>query len=216
MTIGSRIREYRKKLGLSVDDVAEQLGKNRATIYRYESDDIENLPAPVLEPLARVLRTTPAELMGWSDQDNIDFAKIGLYPLPPQLRVPIIGSVRCGSGGLAYEYIDGDYITIDADGHYRPDEVFALRCLGDSMIGDGIREGDICLVRRQPEVGEGQLAVVVVNGEEGMIKRVHHDKQKGVIALESSNPDYPVRIFTGPETNTVCIAGKVIEVRRRL
>ena len=42
MTVGSRIREFRKRLGLSVDDVAEKLGKNRATIYRYESDDIEN------------------------------------------------------------------------------------------------------------------------------------------------------------------------------
>ena len=65
MSVGSRIREFRKRLGLSVDDVAEKLGKNRATIYRYESDDIENLPAPVLEPLAKVLQTTPAELMGW-------------------------------------------------------------------------------------------------------------------------------------------------------
>lgn len=65
MTVGSRIREFRKRLGLSVDDVAEKLKKNRATIYRYESDDIENLPAPILEPLAKVLQTTPAELMVW-------------------------------------------------------------------------------------------------------------------------------------------------------
>lgn len=68
MTVGSRIREFRKRLGLSVDDVAEKLGKNRATIYRYESDDIENLPAPILEPLAKVLQTTPAELMGWQEE----------------------------------------------------------------------------------------------------------------------------------------------------
>lgn len=68
MTVGSRIREFRKRLGLSVDDVAEKLGKNRATVYRYESDDIENLPAPVLEPLAKVLQTTPAELMGWKEK----------------------------------------------------------------------------------------------------------------------------------------------------
>lgn len=71
MTIGSRIREYRKKLGLSVDDVADKLCKNRATVYRYESDDIENLPASVLEPLAQILHTTPAELMGWK-RDCVD------------------------------------------------------------------------------------------------------------------------------------------------
>ena len=70
MSIGSRIKERRKSLGLSVDDIAERLGKNRATIYRYESDDIENLPSTVLEPLAKVLRTTPAHLMGWDDNEQ--------------------------------------------------------------------------------------------------------------------------------------------------
>lgn len=67
MTIGQRIKEQRKQLGLSVDDIAEQLGKNRATIYRYESDEIENLSITILEPLAKVLKTTPAYLMGWED-----------------------------------------------------------------------------------------------------------------------------------------------------
>lgn len=67
MSIGKRIRERRKELGLTVDEVAEKLGKNRATIYRYESDEIENMPITVLEPLAKILNTTPAYLMGWDD-----------------------------------------------------------------------------------------------------------------------------------------------------
>ncbi len=50
MTIGERIKLRREQLGLSVDDIAEKLGKNRATIYRYESDEIENLPLSILEP----------------------------------------------------------------------------------------------------------------------------------------------------------------------
>ena len=68
MTIGERIKYRRKELGLTVDEVAERLGKNRATIYRYESNDIEKLPTPILEPLATVLNTTPAYLMGWTEQ----------------------------------------------------------------------------------------------------------------------------------------------------
>lgn len=60
MSIGKRISDRRKELGLSVDDVARMLGKNRATIYRYESDEIENLPLSILEPLAKVLRVTPS------------------------------------------------------------------------------------------------------------------------------------------------------------
>lgn len=70
MTIGERIKNRRKELGLTVDEVAERLGKNRATIYRYESNEIESLPSPVLEPLADVLLTTPAYLMGWENEQN--------------------------------------------------------------------------------------------------------------------------------------------------
>ena len=66
-TVGSRIRERRLALGISVDELAKRLGKNRATVYRYESDDIENLPVSIITPLALVLETTPAYIMGWSD-----------------------------------------------------------------------------------------------------------------------------------------------------
>lgn len=67
MTSGEQIKRRRLELGYSVDDVAEKLGKNRATIYRYENNEIENLPATVLMPLAKVLNTTPAHLMGWEE-----------------------------------------------------------------------------------------------------------------------------------------------------
>lgn len=65
--IGDRIKQRREELGLSVDDVAKLLGKHRATIYRYESDEIEKFPTNVLEPLAAALQTTPSALMGWDD-----------------------------------------------------------------------------------------------------------------------------------------------------
>ena len=67
MNIGERIKERRKQLGLTADDVAEKLNKNRATIYRYESNYIEKMPTTILEPLAKVLQTTPAYLMGWEE-----------------------------------------------------------------------------------------------------------------------------------------------------
>lgn len=72
MNIGKRIKERRKEIGLSVDDVAAQLNKNRATVYRYESNDIENLPLNILEPLSKVLQTTPAYLMGWDIKENTE------------------------------------------------------------------------------------------------------------------------------------------------
>lgn len=70
MTIGNRIKNRRKELNLSVDELAEKLNKNRATIYRYENDEIENLPITILEPLAEILNTTPAYLMGWGENED--------------------------------------------------------------------------------------------------------------------------------------------------
>ena len=70
MTIGERIKQRRMELGLSVDEVAEKLGKNRATVYRYESNEIENLPVGTLEPLAKILETTPAQLIGWEYEEQ--------------------------------------------------------------------------------------------------------------------------------------------------
>lgn len=69
MNIGERIKKLRKEKGLSVDYIAEKLGKNRATVYRYESSEIENLPYTILVPLADILGTTPMYLMGCEVED---------------------------------------------------------------------------------------------------------------------------------------------------
>ncbi len=67
MRIGERIKQRRLELGYTADALAKLLNKNRATIYRYENGDIENMPIDVLEPLAKALNTTPAYLMGWQE-----------------------------------------------------------------------------------------------------------------------------------------------------
>ena len=65
MAIGHRIKERRKQLKMSAEELAKRLGKDRSTIYRYEKGDIENLPLDILEPIAKALETTPQFLMGW-------------------------------------------------------------------------------------------------------------------------------------------------------
>lgn len=65
MTIGQRMKQRRKELKMSADELGSRLGKDRSTIYRYEKGDIENLPLDILEPIAEALQTTPQYLMGW-------------------------------------------------------------------------------------------------------------------------------------------------------
>lgn len=76
MNVGKRIQARRKELNISVDELAKRLNKNRTTIYRYEKGDIENLPMDALKPLAEVLKTSPAYLMGWEDGSNDDVATV--------------------------------------------------------------------------------------------------------------------------------------------
>ena len=73
MTIGDRIKQRRLEIGLTVDQLASQIGKNRATVYRYECNNIENVPIDTLAPLAEALRTTTAYLMGWTDDASLPY-----------------------------------------------------------------------------------------------------------------------------------------------
>ncbi|MDP4109600.1 MAG: helix-turn-helix transcriptional regulator [Bacillota bacterium] len=84
MTIGNRIKNRRKELKLSVDELAKMLNKNRATVYRYENDEIENLPYSVIERLSEALKTTPSYLMGWTENEFENVIDLG--SLSPELK----------------------------------------------------------------------------------------------------------------------------------
>lgn len=66
ITVGQKIKERRKELGMTADELGFKLGKNRSTIYRYENGDIEKMPIDFLEPIAEALNTTPEYLTGWT------------------------------------------------------------------------------------------------------------------------------------------------------
>ena len=75
MKIGQRIRERRKAMKMSVDELAARLGKDRSTVYRYENGEIENLPLDMLEPIAKALDIEPKELMGWDQSEKEEINK---------------------------------------------------------------------------------------------------------------------------------------------
>lgn len=207
MTVGSRIREFRKRLGLSVDDVAEKLGKNRATIYRYESDDIENLPAPILEPLAKVLQTTPAELMGWQEEKRNASASGDLpgfpniFPIRTK-KVPLLGTIAAGVPIYADENFDGyRECTEDVDAD------FCLKIQGDSMTGARINDGDIVFIKKQPDVDNGEIAAVLIE-DEATLKRVY--KEKDSLILQAENPKYAPIVCTAESYVECRIMGKAV------
>ena len=202
MNVGERIRTRRKELQLSVDDLALILGKDRSTIYRYESNDIEKLPTTILEPLAKALRTTPAYLMGWSDssEDN-DHEKYGLKPIKLK-KFPMLGNIASGKP----IYADQEYETfIEASADIKAD--FCLIAKGDSMINARIFDGDVVFIRSQPTVLNGEIAAVIID-DEATLKRVYI--YPGRVELRPENPTYPVLNYEGNELENIKILGKAV------
>lgn len=280
MKVGDRIRAKRQDLGMSVDELAARLGKNRATVYRYEKGDIENMPVNVLEPLAEVLQTTPAYLMGWTpddydwerdldhrldsvygprwdavlqscggdyskawqawqeidreqadeackmrqadaldkkknapvvdDHEGADWKKrVGATPCIMAQVAPLLGTVRAGLPMYAEENIEG-YIPIrQTDGAV----YFWLNIRGDSMNAAGMDDGDQILVREQPEVENGEIAVVLVNGDEATVKTFRREGELVILTPRSLNPTHQPQIYD-PRKVPVRVLGKVIECRK--
>ncbi len=202
MEIYERIKLRRKEIGLSAETVAERLGVSPATIYRYENNDIKKFPTDILEPLAKVLHTTPAYLLGIENKNKSKTA----------VKIPVLGLVRAGIPMDAVEYII-DYEEISED-MARQGEFFALQIKGDSMEPK-ISEGDVVIVRKQPDVESGEIAIVLVNGDEATIKKVQ--KFNGGINLIPSNPAYDVITYTNEQIAKlpVRILGKVVELRAK-
>ena len=201
MNVGEIIKKRRKELGLSADDVASKLNVDRSTVYRYESQDIEKLPTTILEKLSVVLNVSPAILMGWEKEIP------NVRPLGPLYKVPIIGNVMAGYNGLAIEEIKGyDYINV-----HNPEDCVLFEVTGDSMEPK-ISNGDYAVVRKQSDVENGELAIVIISGEVGTIKRVI--KKDGAMMLQPFNINYPTLMFAGKELNEVRIYGKVLKTEK--
>lgn len=206
MTVGERIKQRRKALGISAEDLAERVGKSPATIYRYEKGDIQRVDSSSLQPIAEALSTTPAYLMGWEDDPEPQRPlPSNLKPLSElhHLKVPMIGKVAAGQPIMAEQ----DFETF-VDTPVKCDA--ALTVEGDSMA-PGFQSGDIVYIRCQPDVRDGQIAVVLID-DSATLKHVYHDPDG--LTLISDNPAYaPIRV-NGTEHDYIAIYGIVVGFTR--
>ena len=205
MTTGQRMRERRKEIGLSAEKVAEMLHLSPATIYRYENGDIEKVPGDFLGPIAKVLNTTPAYLMGWETTEQEEPAPLSnVIPLPRTYKVPLVGTIACGQPILAVEEADE---TVDVPEWVRAD--FALTCKGDSMINARIFDGDIVYIKSQPEVENGQIAAVRI-GDEATLKKVYYTPGSNRITLRACNPLYADMVYEGETLSQIQVLGLAV------
>lgn len=184
--------------------LSDKLGLTPATISRYANGKMTP-KLPTLYSIAEILTVNPVWLMGF-DVDKQEPKK------QKAVRIPVLGLVRAGVPMDAVEYII-DYEEISED-MARQGEFFGLQIKGDSME-PRIKEGDVVIVRKQSHIESGEIAIVLVNGDEATIKKVQ--KFEGGINLIPNNPAYEVQTYTNAQIESlpVQILGKVVELRAK-
>ncbi|MCL2248644.1 MAG: transcriptional repressor LexA [Oscillospiraceae bacterium] len=211
------IKNRRTELGLSQEELAEKMGyRDRSAIAKIEAGKVD-IPQSKIEAFAKALNTTPAHLMGWvrevelegtvemglkmSGDFIIERRKQGLKGLETK-KIPLLGTIAAGEPIFADE--DFNYY-VECGAEIKAD--FALRVKGDSMINARIHDGDIVFVRKQPTVNQGEIAVVLID-DEATLKRF---RQYGNhVVLQAENPAFSDIEFELGEDVNIRILGKAV------
>lgn len=208
-----RLQSLCNKNSTTVTALLKELGLSTSKGTAWRNGSVPN--GEILSALAERFGTTTDYLLGKTDNPrplpkNLTDA---IMPYVPEnmTPIPVIGSVSAGMGCLAEMDIES-YELVDSSNLNSTYEHVYVKVKGDSME-PLLLEGDLVLVRVQDYAETGDYVVVIINGDEGVVKRVEINKTN--IVLHSENPYYPPRKFDKKAMNDVRIFGIVIESKRK-
>ena len=198
MSIGKRIANLREEYGWKQYELAQKMDLNPAALNK-----IENGKRSIKEEeISKV-----AQIFGIST-DTL----LGVNTPRPGNRIPILGTIVAGQPAYAAENIVGwEEVT---DKMSMQGKLFALKVKGSSMEPE-FKEGDIVIVREQPDIESGDIAVVLINGDEATLKKVKKDPN-GLFLYAFNQAVYEPHFYSNNDIETlpVRIVGRVIENRR--
>lgn len=207
-TFADRLRTAMSQAGMRAVELHEHTGISKASISEYLSGNYEPKQRNIYK-MATALGVLPSYLMGIEEPPtesqntvNDDFYALpNVFPLKTQ-KVPLLGTIAAGMPIYAEENFDGYQECTD---DVRAD--FCLRIKGDSMIGARINDGDIVFIRKQPDVENGEIAAVLIDGD-ATLKRVY--KKENALILQAENPKYAPLICSAETCDTCTIMGKAV------
>ncbi len=198
MSIGENIKKLRLERGITQDVLGERIGVTGKAVSAWELGS----KTPRMGALQRL-----ADFFGISKSELIEESR-----RPAAVHIPVLGRVAAGAGCIADDNIEG-YEIAPADMLSSGEQYIFLNVKGDSM-SPKIEEGDRLLVQLQSSVDSGSYAIVLIDNEDGVVKKVRYTSDR--IELISENPYYPPRIFEGGEVSRVSVVGLVKYVFRAL
>lgn len=202
MHVGELIRQKRTELNMTQEQLGNLLGVNRAAINKWETGRVTNLKRETIKKLSEIFQISPALLV---EPEASIYQDSPLLPLPRMKHWEVIGATACGNP-LHKEMAETVLAPADIDA----DRVF--RCVGDSMVGAHIFDGDLVFVKAGAEVDDGKIGVVRV-GEEYTLKRIYHGPD--YLELRSENPAYAPIVIRGDQENAE-IVGRAVQFLSRV
>ena len=199
---GDRIKRLRNAKGLTQEELARKAGyKDRSSVAKIEAGK-RNPSQSIVKDLAKALGTTPARLMGWEEESVIVMSNESVR------MIPVYESVSAGFGAYADDYITG-YMPIYISSDEEAENTMCVKVSGNSMYPK-IEDGDHIQVLRQDWCEDGQIAVVLINGEDAVVKKIKFGDNS--TTLISVNPEYEPRVFEGAEQEELRILGVVRKI----
>jgi repressor LexA len=205
-TFANRLKTAMENSNMKAVDLHNKTGISKSTISEYLAGSYEPKQKNIYK-LATALNILPSELMGISPNPSPALAET--------YRIPVLGSISAGvpieasEDIVGYEYLSEKY---KGDGC----TYFALRVQGRSMEPT-IMDGDTVIVRQQPTVESGEIAVVLINGDSATAKEVK-ESPEGITLIGHNAAVYSPHPYSNKEIEElpVMILGKVIEIRRHV
>lgn len=200
-----RLKERRKSLGLTLQDVADGLKLTKATVQKYESGYIKDVDTERLQELADILKCSPAYLMGWEDNKTLNSPQV----TEDYTTFPVIGDIAAGYDMIANEDWTGD--MVDIPNAYlkgrKKDDYFVLRVIGDSMY-PLYHDNDIVLILKQPTLNySGEIGAILYNDEFVTLKKIEYPNGKNWLNLIPINPELKPKRIENEELNHCRILG---------
>ena len=208
--VGNYIRQLRNKKGLTQEQLGEMIGVQKAAVQKWENGSVQNLKRATIKKLAEIFDVSPASFV--KDDDIPEPSNIagvidsGIY------NIPVFESVSAGFGAYASNDIV-DYIPTVIKNPADVEDTIAIRVRGDSMYPK-IEDGDIIVIRRQTVVDSGDIGVVLLDGDEGLVKKIVYGN--GWIELVSINPEYKIKRYDGSDVLRLRVVGKVKQIIKTL
>lgn len=209
ITFGQQLKELRKRKQITQAQLAEMCHVSQGTIANWEAGNRQP-DLPTVSMIADVMEITVDKLIGRStptEPSNIS----AVYEDHIRM-IPVYESVSAGFGALAEDKVV-EYIPLRIVSDYEAAETICIRVEGESMYPK-IENGDLIQVHKQESVDSGDIAVMLLDGEEGLVKKVLYGTNW--IELHSINPMYPVRRFENEEVLRLRVVGKVKRVIKEL